>query len=77
MANVLDYDHEICEFEFQPRNNIHFRTNTLRKGMKLSYPSSYGLNSITAVLEGWLWYYITHGGWYAIKQRNKQISFCF
>ena len=22
-------------------------------------------------LQGWLWKYITHGGWYAIKQKKK------
>ena len=33
---------------------------------------SYGLSSITAVLQqGWLWHYITYEGWYAIKQRNQ------
>ena len=36
------------------------------------YAPSYGSNSTTTVLlKGWLWYKITHPGWYAIKQRNK------
>ena len=31
------------------------------------YPSSYGLNSITAVLQqGWLWNLMTHKRWYPI-----------
>ena len=30
-----------------------------------------GLNTtITLLLEGWLWHYITHEVWYAIEQRN-------
>ena len=50
---------------------VHFRTNTLGKSMNPLTPSSYGLNSITAVLlQGWLWYQITHKSWYALKQRN-------
>ena len=33
---------------------------------------SYRLNSTTTVLlQGWLWHYITHEGWYAIKQRHQ------
>ena len=31
-----------------------------------------GLNNITVVLlEGWLWHYITHKGWYAIKTKKS------
>ena len=33
MAEMLDCDIVVSEFEFQSRNYIHFSTNTLRKGM--------------------------------------------
>ena len=33
MANVLDCDREVSEFELQSHNYVHFRTNTLDKGM--------------------------------------------
>ena len=33
VVNVPDYDMVVNEFELQLRYNIHFRTNTLRKGM--------------------------------------------
>ena len=29
---------------------------------------SYGLNSITSVLQRCIWHWITHEGWYAIKK---------
>ena len=36
---------------------------------------SYSLNSIIIVLQqGWLWYQITHEGWYAIKPRKRNQS---
>ena len=43
---------------------------------------SYGLNSTTTVLlQVWLWHWITHEGWYAIKQRSQtkpeKIICCF
>ena len=50
MAKVLDYSFEVSEFEFQSHYYIHSRTNTLQKGMNPSYPPSYMLSSITAVL---------------------------
>ena len=32
---------------------------------------NYGLKSvITVLLQGWFWDWITHEGWYAIKQRK-------
>ena len=40
----------VSEFELQSCYYIHFRTNTLGKGMNPPYPPNYGLNSITAVL---------------------------
>ena len=33
VANVLDYDVLVGEFELQSRNYVHFLTNTDRKGM--------------------------------------------
>ena len=49
---------------------VRFLTNTLGERHEPSYSSSYGLNSTTTVLlQVWLWHWITHEGWYAIKQR--------
>ena len=33
MINVLDYGFVVSEFELQSRYYVHFRTNTLGKGM--------------------------------------------
>ena len=33
MANVLDCGITVSEFKFQPYYHVHFRTNTLGKGM--------------------------------------------
>ena len=33
VANVLDYDHEICEFDLWPGYYIHFHTNAFRKSI--------------------------------------------
>ena len=42
------------------------------------YPLSCWLNTIAAVLlQWWLWFYITHKGWYAIKQRNQSKRFMY
>ena len=53
------------------------------KGMNPLTPSC-GLNSITAILlQGWLWQWITHDGWYAIKENKTElnkwlrVSLCF
>ena len=47
-----------------------FRLMPLRKDMNPFLPN-YELNSITALfLQGWLWHWITHKSWYAIKQRK-------
>ena len=53
--------------------NIFFQTNILRKGMNPCIPdSSYGLNNtIPVLLQGWIGHWITHKGWYAIKQWNQ------
>ena len=52
MVKVLDCEIVVSEFELQSRYYVHFRTNTLEKGMYPPYPSSYGLSdTITALLK--------------------------
>ena len=42
---------------------------------KPPYQSSYGLNNTTTVLlQGWLWYEITHERWHAFKQKKLSIK---
>ena len=44
----------------------------LGKGMNSLIPTpSLVLNSNTVLLQIWLWHWITHEGWYAIKQGNQ------
>ena len=38
VANVLDCDIIVSEFEIQSRYYVHFQINTLRKGMNLLIP---------------------------------------
>ena len=53
MANGMCCGLEVNEFELKSRY-IHFRTNTLGKGMKLFIPN-YELNiTTTVVLQEWL-----------------------
>ena len=53
MAKVLDCDLEVSKLQLC--YYVHFQTNTLGKGMNTPDSTSYGLNSITAVLlQGWL-----------------------
>ena len=60
---ISNSDHAITFFFGQ----IPFRYESL-------YPTSFELNSTTAVLlQGWLWYKITHEVWYAIEQRNQEL----
>ena len=55
MVKVMDCGIVVREFVLQSRYYVHFRANTLGKGIKPPYPSSYGLDSITTVLLGeWL-----------------------
>ena len=55
MVKVMDCGIVIREFVLQSRYYVHFRPNTLGKGMNPLYPPSYGLNSTTTVLLGeWL-----------------------
>ena len=57
MVKAMDCGMVISEFIFQSRYYVHFRANTLGKGMKPSYPPSNGLNStITVLLEEWVWH---------------------
>ena len=70
MVEALDYEIVVSMFELQSRYYVHFRIIPLRK-VWTPYPPSYGLNSTTTVLlEGWILYYITQEGWYAIKQQS-------
>ena len=63
MVNLPNCDNVQSEFELQSRYYVHFRANTLRKGMNPAYPPSYGLNSTTTVLLGeYLWHQITDEG---------------
>ena len=41
----------VSEFEFQLSYYVNFRTNAFSKGMTPPYPTSYGLNSATTVLQ--------------------------
>ena len=50
MVKAMDCGIVVCEFVLQSRYYVHFRANTLGKGMNPSYPPSYGLNSTTTVL---------------------------
>ena len=58
VANVLEYDIKVNEFELQSRNYVHFLTYTFRKGTNfLILPLVYGLDSTTTVpFQGWLWH---------------------
>ena len=58
------------------RHYVHFRTNTLGKGINPLILLSRGLNSTTTVLQGWLWHWITQEGWYTVKQRNQTAEWC-
>ena len=43
MANELDYDIVVSEFELPPQYCVHFRINTLGKGMNLIILPAMGL----------------------------------
>ena len=54
MVKAIDFGIVVSEFVLQ---YVHFRANTLGKGIEPPYPPSYGLNSTTTVLLGeWLWH---------------------
>ena len=50
MVKVLNCKIFVSMFESQSRYNVHFQTNTLKKGMKLLTPSSFRKNSTTTGL---------------------------
>ena len=57
MVKAMDFGIVVREFVLQSRYYVHFRTNTLGKGMNPLTPSSYGLNNTTTVLLGeWIWH---------------------
>ena len=57
MVKTMDCGIVVREFELQLRYYVHFRANTLGKGMNPTNPPSYGLNSTSTVLLGeWLWH---------------------
>ena len=56
MVKAMDCRIVVSKFKCQSHYYVHFRTNTLGKGMNPPYPPSYGLNDTTPVLEGWLWH---------------------
>ena len=47
MVKAMDGRIVVSEFELQSRYYVHFRANTLGKGMNSTYPLSYELNSTT------------------------------
>ena len=49
VANILDCDIVVSEFELKSRYYVHFRFDTFRKGMNPIYCFSYGLNSTITV----------------------------
>ena len=56
MVKAMDCGIVVSEFVLKSRYDVHFRANTLGKGIN-PYPASYGLNSATAVFQGeWLWH---------------------
>ena len=60
MVKAMDYEIVVSEFELQSRYYVHFRVNTLGKGMN---PVNYGLNgTITVLLGEWLWHSVTYKG---------------
>ena len=70
VANELDWD-IIVGLNTSSSITFHFGLMASGKAWTL-YSRSYGLdNTTTILLQGWLWYYITHEGWYAITQRNQ------
>ena len=70
VANVVDCDLVVSEFELQSRYYVNFRTNTFGKGMNFLF---HHLPNSTAniLLQGWFLHQITHKVWYAIKLRSQ------
>ena len=55
MVKAMDRGIVVSEFELLSCYQVHFRTNSRGKVMKLLHPPSYGLNN-TNVLQGWNWH---------------------
>ena len=56
VANVLDCDIILSEFEPVLKYQVHFQVNIPKERCEYFYPLSSGLNSNTAViLHGWFW----------------------
>ena len=67
VANVLDCNNIVSKFKL-----LHSLLDKYPcEKYKFPYPPSYGLNSTTIDLQGCLWNWTTHEGWYSIKQRNQ------
>ena len=69
MANVMDCEIVVTEFELQSCYYVYFRFNTLGKGMNSHLPLVMGYIVLL------LFFYknsfgITSGGWYVINQIN-------
>ena len=58
---------------------LTFKLKPLGKAWtSFSLQLSYGFNSTTTVLlQEWLWHWITHDSWCAIKQRNRNHYSCY
>ena len=75
VVNMLDCNIVISKSELLLHYCIHFWTNTFGKDMYFFIPPPRdALNStatILQVLQGWLWHWITHEGWYAWNKETK------
>ena len=70
MVKAMDNGIVVSEFVLQSRYYVHFRANTLGKGIEPPYPPGYGLDSTTSSRRMAL-AFLTYKGWYAIKQRKQ------
>ena len=72
--SMIDCSLQVSESDLHSLCYVHFLAKIFRKVMNLLNLPNYGLNNITAVfLQGWLRHWITHNGWYTIKQKNNNI----
>ena len=74
MAKLLGCVLEVSEFELQSRYYVHFRIDTLDKGMNLLILPSMRYSVSLLFLRGWPCHYITQKSWYATKQRKQNQS---
>ena len=63
---------EASKFELQSRYYVHFRTNTLGKGMNPLISPAMSYSTTAIILKGCPWHYITLERWYTIKTTQKQ-----